>query len=348
MKNESMADTMKHTDDTNMQSKKLSGNSENRRIVDLFSGLGGMRIPFENLGYTNVFSSDWNKEAQAIYLKNFGESPFGDITEIPAEDIPDHEILLGGFPCQAFSIMGDRKGFGDTRGTLFFEIARIISTKNPQAILLENVKQLVRHDGGKTIDMILTVLNQLGYSTHWQVINSLDFGLPHKRERVFIVGFQGTNNDFKFPRFQGTPKELKDILETDVPEKYFASEMIRNRRKAAHHSDIKPSIWHENKSGNISSHPYSCALRTGASHNYLLVDGERHLTPREQLRLLGFPEEYRPLDSDGAMKRLTGNSVCVPIVEAIAQEIDKYITDKTPITDKRPNSYYHQMTLSGL
>lgn len=329
-------------------SQKFPINSVYRTIIDLFSGLGGMRIPFEKLGYKIVFSSDWNEDAQAIYLKNFGETPFGDITEISAENIPDHDILLGGFPCQAFSIMGDRKGFEDTRGTLFFEIARIISVKKPKAILLENVKQLVRHDSGKTFEVILNVLNELGYSTHWKVLNGLDFGLPHKRERVFIVGFYGDHKEFEFPCFQGVKKELEDILEIDVPRKYFASERIRNRRKASHYSDIKPSIWHENKSGNISSHPYSCALRTGASHNYLLVDGERHLTPREQLRLLGFPEDYKTLDSDAAMKRLTGNSVCIPIVEAIAQEMDKYISDTIPVINKQSDSYYHQMTLPSL
>lgn len=161
-----------------------------KNFIDLFAGIGGIRLPFSELGWRCVFSSEWDKAAAASYEANFGERPEGDITKIPAEKIPPHDLLLAGFPCQAFSIMGNMKGFEDTRGTMFFEVARILDYHRPRAILLENVKQLVTHDKGKTFKTILEVLANLGYNVKWKVLNALDFGLPQKRERVVIVGFQ--------------------------------------------------------------------------------------------------------------------------------------------------------------
>ena len=293
------------------------------RFIDLFAGICGMRIPFEESGCKSVFSCDWDKDSQNTYEANFGERPAGDITQVNASDIPDHEILLGGFPCQAFSIIGKMNGFGDTRGTLFFDIERILKEKRPHAFLLENVKMLVNHQKGHTFRVILDHLKALGYFVHWKVLNALDFGVPHKRERVFIVGFL-ENYDFQFPK--GNPggyKPLSEILEKDVPEQYFASAAIRANRKRDHTPKITPSIWHENKGGNIASHPFSCALRAGASYNYLLVNGERRLTTRECLRLLGFPEWYKIDGTISATRKLTGNSVAVPVVRAISVEMLK-------------------------
>jgi len=301
------------------------------RFIDLFAGIGGMRIPFEELGCKCVFSCDWDKDAQKTYEANFGERPAGDITKIDACDIPDHEVLLGGFPCQAFSIIGKMNGFQDTRGTLFFDIERILKEKRPPAFLLENVKMLVNHQKGRTFRVILDHLRALDYFVHWRVLNALDFGVPHKRERVFIVGFL-ENYDFQFPRGNpGKYKSLTEILEKRVPEKYFASNSIVMKRKRDHTPEITPSIWHENKGGNIASHPFSCALRSGASYNYLLVNGERRLTPRECLRLLGFPEWYRIDGTISAMRKLTGNSVCVPVVKAIALRILKCLNEQIPM-----------------
>ena len=158
-------------------------------FIDLFAGIGGIRIPFDEMGYHCVFSSEWDAKACQTYFANFGTVPFGDITKIPATKIPKHDVLLAGFPCQAFSIMGKMQGFADTRGTMFFEIERILKHHQTPYILLENVKQLVGHDGGRTFKVILERLNQLGYYVKWQVLNALDFGLPQKRERVIIVGF---------------------------------------------------------------------------------------------------------------------------------------------------------------
>ena len=203
-------------------------------FIDLFAGIGGIRIPFDELGYQCLFSSEWDAKACQTYFANFGTVPFGDITKIPAEKIPKHDVLLAGFPCQAFSIMGKMQGFADTRGTMFFEIERILKHHDTPYILLENVKQLVGHDGGRTFKVILERLYDLGYHVKWQVLNALDFGLPQKRERVIIVGFKNEldceNFSFDIPH---TPYNLADILEDDkdVDPTLFASDHIIAKRQ---------------------------------------------------------------------------------------------------------------------
>lgn len=300
--------------------------SKQLRIIDLFAGLGGIRIPFDELGCHNVFTSEWDKHAQLMYEAYFKEKPVGDITEIPPQSIPDHDILLAGFPCQPFSIIGDKKGFTDTRGTLFFNIEEILRIKQPYAFLLENVKQLKTHDKGRTFKTIIDKLKMLGYHTHSTVLNALDFGLPQKRERTFIVGFK-ENLVFKFPRGNGKYMPLEELLDKDdkVDPKLLASEHILNKRQERIQKDNKtpfyPSIWHENKGGNISILPYSCALRAGGSYNYLLVNGNRRLSSREMLRLQGFPEDYPIIVSYTAMRKLTGNSVSIPVIRAIAKRM---------------------------
>lgn len=182
-------------------------------FIDLFAGIGGIRIAFERAGGECVFTSEWDKAAQDTYEANFGERPAGDITKIAAKDIPNHDILTGGFPCQAFSIIGNQLGFADTRGTLFFDVERIIKEKKPKAFLLENVRQLVAHDNGRTFKVILERLTNLGYFVHYKILNGLNFGVPQKRERIIIVGFQ-ENHPFEFPTaaVQKT-LTLADILE---------------------------------------------------------------------------------------------------------------------------------------
>ena len=316
-------------------------------FIDLFAGIGGLRIAFERLGCKCVFSSDWDSDAQKTYEANFGDKPAGDVTQIEAASVPDHDILLAGFPCQAFSIMGDMKGFFDTRGTLFFDIVRILEAKKPRAVLLENVKQLVGHDKRRTLKVILQQLDALGYHPRWKVLNALDFGLPHKRERVFIVGFRD-NYDFVFPTSSSERKTLSDILEGKVPREYYASERIQRKRKATHVPSCTPSIWHENKAGHISSYPFCCALRASASYNYLLVNGERRLTPREMLRLLGFPDSFKIVCGYYQMRKLAGNSVCVPVVEAVASEMLKCLNGEVPVTEKEPSHYYEQLRIPVL
>lgn len=297
-------------------------------FIDLFAGIGGIRIPFDEMNYHCVFSSEWDAKACQTYFANFGTVPFGDITKIPAERIPKHDILLAGFPCQAFSIMGKMQGFADTRGTMFFEIERILKYHRTPYILLENVKQLVGHDGGRTFKIILERLDQLGYHVKWQVLNALDFGLPQKRERVIIVGFLDKVDcdafSFDIPRKK---YNLADILEPDdkVDPSLFASDQIvaKRQEKTAGKKLFYPSIWHENKAGDISVHDYSCALRTGASYNYLLVNGVRRPSSRELLRLQGFPEKYKIAVSHQDIRRQTGNSVAVPMIRMVAQKINE-------------------------
>lgn len=298
----------------------------NFTFIDLFAGIGGIRIAFERQGGTCVFSSEIDTYCQKMYENYFGEKPHGDITQIDAKDIPDHDILTGGFPCQSFSIIGGGKGFADTRGTLFFEIERILKEKKPKAFLLENVKQLTGHNKGRTFATILERLNKLGYFTHFKVLNGLDFGLPQKRERIIIVGFN-KNYPFDFPDGSDLPKKsLSDILENEdnIDSRHYLSDQILKKLKKQLKEQNKvapnyPSIWHENKSGNIGIHPYSCALRAGGSYNYLVVNGKRRPTPREMFRLQGFPEDYQIIVPLTQARKQAGNTVVIPKIQAVAK-----------------------------
>lgn len=295
---------------------------ERFKFIDLFAGIGGIRIPFDNFNGDCVFSSEIDEACQVSYKANFGEKPYGDITKIEPKTVPDHDILLGGFPCQAFSIIGRQKGFADTRGTLFFNIEEILRVKRPSAFLLENVKQLYTHDKGQTYRIIKEKLQELGYNVHTKILNALDFGVPQKRERTYIIGFQN-DLDFTFPDGD-ISYNLANILEDerDVSKRYYASDYILKKRYAAvRGTPPMPSIWHENKSGNISALPYSCALRAYASYNYLLVNGQRRPTEREMLRLQGFPDSFKIVANYGQTRQQTGNSVTVPVIEAIAKNM---------------------------
>lgn len=294
----------------------------NFKFIDLFAGIGGIRIPFDKLGGECVFSSEIDPYCQQVYEANFGEKPQGDITKIDPKSIPDHDILLGGFPCQAFSIIGKQQGFADTRGTLFFSIEQILKEKQPRAFLLENVKQLFTHDGGRTYKIIHAKLEELGYSVHTKILNSLDFGVPQKRERTYIVGFL-KKTDFEFPA--GHKKyDLSEVLEDEdkIDPRHFASDyIIQKRLSSVSQIPEIPTIWHENKSGNISALPYSCALRASASYNYLLVNGKRRLTEREMLRLQGFPDSFKIVCNYSQTRKQAGNSVTVPVIEALSERI---------------------------
>lgn len=299
------------------------------RFADLFCGIGGFRVAVEQVcsenGIASVceFSSDIDPDAQRAYHANFGEMPKGDITQVEADSIPQHDILFAGFPCQPFSICGEGKGFDDTRGTLFFDIARILAVQKPQAFVLENVKRLRGHNEGKTLARILETLRELGYHVDYRVLNALDFGVPQKRERIFIVGFRQPVN-FVWPQADVPMPSLSSILEKTIPDFYRASDKIRENRQEKRINKPKhqePTIWHENKAGNVSAYPYSCALRAGASYNYLLVDGERRLTEREMLRLQGFPDSYQIACNYQATRKQAGNSVAVPCVAAVLREV---------------------------
>jgi DNA (cytosine-5)-methyltransferase 1 len=292
------------------------------RYIDLFCGVGGFRLAMEQaaaqagLRARCVFSCDIDDGCRRVYEANFGERPSGDISQVSSADAPDHDVLLAGFPCQPFSIIGRRHGFTDTRGTLFFEIARILDAKRPAVFVLENVKQLVGHDKGRTMKKIMDTLEELGYDARHRVFNALHFGLPQKRERTFIVGFR-EKVDFVWPAGGAPMKPLKEILESNPPKEHFASDYIRQKRLSVRKPASEPTIWHENKAGNVSAHPFSCALRAGASYNYLLVDGERRLTPREMFRLQGFPDTFRIVGNHSQTRKQAGNSLPVPVAQAV-------------------------------
>ena len=300
--------------------------SEPLRFIDLFCGIGAFRIALEaaseKAGIVSkcVFSSDIDEQCQKQYEGNFNERPQGDITKIAAQDIPDHDVLLAGFPCQPFSIIGNMRGFADMRGTLFFDIARIIETKSPEAFVLENVKLLKGHDHGRTLERIKETLKGLGYSADYRVFNALDFGLPHKRERIFIVGFKKPRS-FEWPTGNIPMKPLSEILERNVAKQHYASERIRNKRLKCLKPTKETMIWHENKAGHISAYPYSCALRAGASYNYLLVNGQRRLTPREMFRLQGIPDSYKIICNDSQARKQAGNSLPTPVAQAVIEKV---------------------------
>ena len=313
------------------------------KYIDLFCGIGGFRLGAQKL-FTKyvidsecVFSSDIDLHCQSVYSANFGETPFGDISVIPTDNIPDHDLLFAGFPCQPFSIIGSGKGFEDIRGTLFFEIVRIIKAKSPKAFLLENVKRLIGHDSGRTMNKIIKTLQNLGYKVEYKVLNALEFGLPQKRERVFIVGYQGKDK-FNWPEKLIKYTPLSKILEKNVDAKYIASDYIQKRRKASHKPKVSPSIWHENKSGNISSHPYSLALRANASHNYLLVNGERRLTSREMLRLQGFPDSFKIVVPYSQIRKQAGNAVPVNLAEAVLESLLPIVARKISVANLKIKS----------
>ncbi|MBR4832717.1 MAG: DNA (cytosine-5-)-methyltransferase [Thermoguttaceae bacterium] len=319
------------------------------RFFDLFCGIGGFRFAAERTlakmrrDGVCALSCDFDPPAQTSYEANFGERPFGDVAELPSEAIPDFDVLFAGFPCQAFSIIGLRKGFADeTKGSLFFQIARILHDKRPRAFVLENVRQLTTHDGGRTFETILRILqDELGYRVDWRVMNALDCGLPQKRERVAIVGSLEPF-EIAWPKPKTDGKTLADVLEPRelIDKKHFASPEIVKRRKEAHASQYSPAIWHENKSGNISSYPYSCALRAGASYNYLLVDGERRLTPREMLRLQGFPDSFKIVVSDAQIRKQAGNAAPVDLIERV---LDRFL----PLVFESGKADAAEKTISG-
>ena len=298
-------------------------------FIDLFAGIGGIRIPFEELGGKCVFTSEWDKFSQITYEANFGEKPHGDITHIDEKDIPKHNLLLAGFPCQAFSQAGLKKGFQDTRGTMFFEIVRILDHHKPNAFLLENVKGLRGHDKGKTFKIIVGTLNELGYQTlESKILNAKHFGLPQNRERIFIVGFKN-NVNFQFPKAPETPTRLGNILQKRAARKYTISDKLwegAQKRKEKHLANgfgFGHSLFDRDAlyTSTISARYYKDGLE-------ILINQKnknpRILTPLEASRLQGFPEDFIIPVSDSQAYRQFGNAVPVSVVRAIAKKMVKF------------------------
>lgn len=291
--------------------------------VDLFCGIGGFHIAAAQIGIEVKFASEIDEAAAYCYEMNLGLAPHGDISRCKSA-IPPHDILMAGFPCQPFSIMGKGHGLNDARGGLVFEVVEIADCLRPAAIVLENVKRFATHARGQTMQDVIRQFQLLGYDVDHRILNALDFGLPQKRERVFIVALEKGAMPMQWPTPQNRRPKLRDVLEREpVPNRYYASAQIRKNRRLAHQSKHKLAIWHENRSGQVNSHPFCCGLRAGSSHNYLLVNGKRRLTEREMLRLQGFPDEFRPASGYGETKRQTGNAVAVPVAAAVLAAVVK-------------------------
>jgi len=344
------------------------------QFIDLFAGIGGIRMPFQELGGKCVFTSEWDKFAQKTYAANFGEIPHGDITKIDAADIPDHDVLLAGFPCQAFSQAGLRKGFRDTRGTMFFEIQRILAEKRPKAFLLENVKQLKGHDKGRTLETILGILRgqtnsdipsdipmsdsarrslstPLNYWVDFRVLKASDFGVPQNRERVYIVGFcRDAFKDIDFDKFFSWPEptgiktRVGDILEIGEHVKaYTISDNLwsgHKRRKAEHAekgNGFGYSLFNEN-----SAYTNTISARYYKDGSEILIDqsraglNPRKLTPRECARLQGFPDKFvvNAVSGVQAYKQF-GNSVAVPAVRAVATAMVDAMRNASSVRNKK-------------
>lgn len=300
------------------------------RFIDLFAGVGGIRLAFTRNGCTCVFSSEWDVHSQKTYQKNFGELPHGDITKIEAKDVPDHDILTGGFPCQPFSTIGKREGFDHpTQGTLFHDIARIIKEKKPKAFLLENVAGLYSHDGGKTFEVIKeTLIKELGYWVDDRILDSADFGVPQHRKRVYIVGFLKDLSPKETVLFDWPEKESERVGIGQFVEKGISGYTISKHLQGSYiykKDDGRPQVIDADSNIQVKtlvSTYHKIQRLTGT----FVRDGEtglRLLSENECKAIMGFPEYFEFPVSRTQMYRQMGNSVAVPVVEKIAAQMTK-------------------------
>lgn len=311
------------------------------KFIDLFAGIGGIRLAYQKVGGKSVFSSEWNKFAKVTYEANFGEVPFGDITKIHEKYIPDHDLLLAGFPCQPFSIagvskknsLGRKHGFLDeTQGTLFFDIARILKEKRPKAFMLENVKNLVGHDKGRTFEIIFNTLDELGYSVHFRVLDGKHF-VPQHRERIIIVGFDRKvfkgNENFHFPELPEPSKAIREILDENTEPKYTLSDKLWNYLQvhAAKHKAKGNGFGFGLTDIDGISRTLSARYYKDGSEILIPQEAQnpRRLTPRECARLQGFDDDFVIPVSDNQAYRQFGNSVVMPLIHSVAKEVVKVL-----------------------
>lgn len=298
---------------------------KNLRFIDLYAGIGGIRLGFENENCQCVFSSEIDKYAQQTYYNNFKETPSGDITKITIDRIPKFDILLAGFPCQSFSKAGLQNGFADIRGTAFFDIIEIVKYHRPEVIFLENVKNLVSHDNGKTFEIIINSLKQLNYITYYKTLNAKDFGLPQNRNRIYIVAFKNKIN-FNFPIGNKIKTKVFDILEDTVSEKYTISDKLwsghqeRKKRNKQNGKGFGYSLCDENTeyTSTLSARYYKDGSEILIKQNN---QNPRKITPREAARLQGFPDSFIISVSDVQAYKQFGNSVAIPVIKEIANKI---------------------------
>lgn len=339
--------------------RRKAQNKKEFSFIDLFAGIGGFHIAFKSLGGKCVFSSEIDSFCQKIYNDNFGMIPKGDITKISAEEIPDFDILTAGFPCQPFSYAGRGEGFEDkTRGTLFFEILRILKAKRPKMFLLENVKGLKSHKNGETMDTILKSLKDAGYHVHWTILNSHDFGVPQKRERWYCVGFD-KDIYFEFPKGDNNKTTLKDIIDINLKDPKLELTQFEKDRIKHHFESKEIRVQHDNSKydpntkkgkygvfsflkpdGTLRFHigdvaktqiqeAYYCSLNSVApaiivAREPKLWDIGRKLSVDECRKLQGFPDDFKLDESDLQAKKQLGNSIAIPVVKAIAQNMILY------------------------
>lgn len=312
---------------------------KNYTFIDLFAGLGGFRLALESLGAKCVYSSEWDKFAQEVYCENFGEIPDGDITKVDENQIPKHDILCAGFPCQAFSISGKQRGFEDSRGTLFFDVARIVKAKKPKVVFMENVKNFATHDNGKTLEVVKATMEELGYTFNYKVLNATDYGIPQKRERIYMVCFRKDLDvkEFSFPKTFSLQKHVEDFLLNDeklVSSLYVYRPDIYYNNKIDNKTSNRPiRLGIVNKGGQgeriystkgiavtLSANGGGIFAKTGG---YLVNGIPRKLHPRECARLMGFPDSYKMSKNKNQAYKQFGNSVVVDVLQYIAIEIGK-------------------------
>lgn len=310
-------------------------------FIDLFAGLGGFRLALESFGAKCVYSNEWDVPVQKVYKENFGETPDGDITKVNEKDIPDHDILCAGFPCQAFSISGKQRGFEDSRGTLFFDVARIVKEKKPKIVFMENVKNFATHDNGKTLETVRMTMEELGYSFHQRVLNSVDYGIPQKRERIYMVCFRNDLkiDNFNFPRALKLTKHVEDYLLDDLS----LTENLYVDRPDIYYNDTEDNLYSNkpirlgtvNKGGQgeriystkgiaitFSAYGGGVFAKTGG---YLINGKPRKLHPRECARLMGYPDTYKISEKANQAYQQFGNSVVVDVLQYIGIEIGKAV-----------------------
>ena len=322
------------------------------KSIDLFAGIGGIRLGFEQAfkdEIKTVFVSEWDNKAVETYKANFkcDKNIVGDITKVDEKEIPKHDILLAGFPCQAFSLAGRQKGFEDARGTLFFDVARIVKYHKPKVVFCENVKNLVNDDRGRTFRVIKNILDELGYRVFYKVLNSKDFGVPQNRERIYIVAFRSdiAPLSFDFPRSSGRQTLIKDIIEENVvSSKYYLSTTYLEslKRHKERHMAKGNGFGYEIRDNESIAGAIVCG-GMGRERNLIVdnrltdfkpvthIKGEvnkefiRKMTPREWARLQGFPEEFKLVVADTHLYKQFGNSVTVPVIKAIAKKIKMHL-----------------------
>jgi len=310
---------------------------KNYTFIDLFAGLGGFRLALESLGAKCVYSNEWDVPAQKVYQANFGDVPEGDITKVDEKTIPNHDILCAGFPCQAFSISGKQRGFNDSRGTLFFDVARIVKEKKPAIVFMENVKNFASHDDGRTLAVVKGTMEEFGYVFFQKVLNSVDYNVPQKRERIYMVCFRKdlNINSFSYPKPMELTRHVEDLLldEKEIPEKLFINKpgTVIYDDVVEEYSNKTIRIGTVNKGGQgdriysikgiaitLSAYGGGTYAKTGG---YLVNGKTRKLHPRECARVMGFPDSYKMASNFNQAYKQFGNSVVVDVLQLVAERI---------------------------